>query len=156
MRKTVCELKYQTFYLSSNKTYLAHFEYEFMGDNSEHYQNRLNYDVCFAFNEINDQTRHIRNKANTLYVEYDGIADDRSLWQKLLRKKDTPNWKRKAEIENKLDEYDKLLIDLHDEYDRVCQNLIKDVHAALRLHGFLITSHNVNDNAHYEIWTREV
>ena len=156
MYKTVCELKYQIFYLSSNTTYLAYLEYEFMGDYAEHYQNRLNYDVCFAFNEINDQTRHIRNKSKTLNLEYDSISDDRSLWQKLLRKKDTPNWKRKAEIEEKLDEYNGLLIDLHDEYGRVSENLIEDVHAALRLHGFLITSHNVNDNTHYEIWTREV
>jgi seryl-tRNA synthetase len=127
-----------------------------MGYNAEQYANKLNDGVCYKFNEINDQIKYIRAKYDVLYSEYCELTDDRSLFKKLLGKKDTPNWKHKREIEDKLNELTKQLKGLADDENHESKKLIDNIHAALILDDFLITSHSVNNDKHYEIWTREV
>lgn len=159
MKKTVCEFVYVR-YPSSSGLMISEFSHAlFMGDYTKEYKEKLNKAVLNEFYKIEEEIELLRMQTNELYAEYESLNDDRTFFQKLIRSRNTPNWKRKAELDVKIEEAERKLITTSTKHVHRDTDVIFKTHDFLQGNGFVITNHCVNGDrfkTHYEIWTREV
>ena len=158
MSKTVCELKYIDC-IPYKYVAVEFCHVNFMGDDAELYSKQwcnIEYD---KFYKAEDEFQSLRNKLNKLYSEHKSLNDDRTFFQKIIKNYNTPNWKRKAELDIEINITEKRIIELgRHRFDEASQ-LVEKTRDFLNNNNFLITSHSANGDrieTHYEIWTREV
>jgi hypothetical protein len=156
MNKTVCEVIYKTYGPKNVVVGVVFCHQNFMGKDADWYRKQLHDTVYDKFYEEKFQIMQLRARSDALCSEYESLTDDRTFWQKLTKNKNTPNWKRKEEINIELHDVEEKLFPLSIDFDGRRNLLVRKTHDFLKDNGFLINSHSVDDETHYEIWTREV